>query len=595
MARDANRNLTVTTKVKDQSSKALKKLGEAGKKASGSIAGGFIKAQISIAGFKAAVKGAARLIKGITVDSAKMADQFAKSSKKLGISVETLSALNLAAELTGMNFASMANGLKILTKNVYDFSLGVGEAKDVFEEMGIVVTRADGNLKDAETLFLEIADAMGKLEDDTKRAAFAQRLFGRSGIEMVPLLKEGRGAIEEMMQEARDFGIVIDANTAKMGEDFVDAQRRFTAAIDGAKLAIAQELLPVLREWLEDGAKWIADHREEIRRWAESAIPKAVAAVKELAGALYEVAGAIKTIWDLSPAKLLAGLYGKGAPDVSQAGRPWPKGTGGPFVGEGAFADFDELRRNRARNIAAMREGVYSTSPPFYDFSNLPRKGGPVDTGRMHGPQQGPGLDFSAFKLGAKEAREEYEDLEKVVKETPQWMDTARSAYNVATDGIMTFVDTVTQGTASLKDAFSSLVRDLLRQLQRLAMNRLFTQLASTIFSNTSQTSGSGTSATAGAGAASDSASVYGMAEGGIVTRPTLAMIGEAGPEAVVPLDKYGSGTGGVTIGNVNVVAPEGSDPSEFGKAVAAAVSKELRYSGRFRSMVRGAARRGLR
>jgi hypothetical protein len=37
------------------------------------------------------------------------------------------------------------------------------------------------------------------------------------------------------------------------------------------------------------------------------------------------------------------------------------------------------------------------------------------------------------------------------------------------------------------------------------------------------------------------------MAEGGIVTRPTLAMIGEAGPEAVVPL-----GSGGGVGGNIN-------------------------------------------
>lgn len=32
------------------------------------------------------------------------------------------------------------------------------------------------------------------------------------------------------------------------------------------------------------------------------------------------------------------------------------------------------------------------------------------------------------------------------------------------------------------------------------------------------------------------------LAEGGIVSKPTLAMIGEAGPEAVVPLDKYNNG-----------------------------------------------------
>jgi hypothetical protein len=37
------------------------------------------------------------------------------------------------------------------------------------------------------------------------------------------------------------------------------------------------------------------------------------------------------------------------------------------------------------------------------------------------------------------------------------------------------------------------------------------------------------------------------MATGGIVTSPTLALIGEAGPEAVIPLGK-GGGMGGVTI-----------------------------------------------
>jgi hypothetical protein len=45
------------------------------------------------------------------------------------------------------------------------------------------------------------------------------------------------------------------------------------------------------------------------------------------------------------------------------------------------------------------------------------------------------------------------------------------------------------------------------------------------------------------------------MATGGIVTSPTFALIGEAGPEAVIPLDKMGGMGGGVTI-NVN-----GGDP----------------------------------
>jgi len=45
------------------------------------------------------------------------------------------------------------------------------------------------------------------------------------------------------------------------------------------------------------------------------------------------------------------------------------------------------------------------------------------------------------------------------------------------------------------------------------------------------------------------------LAEGGIVNRPTLAMIGEGGPEAVVPLNRGGGLGGGVTV---NVMMPEG-------------------------------------
>ena len=60
------------------------------------------------------------------------------------------------------------------------------------------------------------------------------------------------------------------------------------------------------------------------------------------------------------------------------------------------------------------------------------------------------------------------------------------------------------------------------------------------------------------------------MATGGVVTSPTFALIGEAGPEAVIPLDKMGGMGGGVTI-NVN-----GGDPN----AVVAALRTYMRQNG---------------
>ena len=49
---------------------------------------------------------------------------------------------------------------------------------------------------------------------------------------------------------------------------------------------------------------------------------------------------------------------------------------------------------------------------------------------------------------------------------------------------------------------------------------------------------------TSGIGKVGSALRIPGFAEGGIVTRPTLAVIGEAGPEAVVPLDRYNRGGG---------------------------------------------------
>ncbi len=57
------------------------------------------------------------------------------------------------------------------------------------------------------------------------------------------------------------------------------------------------------------------------------------------------------------------------------------------------------------------------------------------------------------------------------------------------------------------------------------------------------------------------------LAEGGIVTAPTLAVIGEAGPEAVIPLDRAGGGMGGGPM-TVNVYMPVGSDGDSVVRAL---------------------------
>jgi TP901 family phage tail tape measure protein len=54
------------------------------------------------------------------------------------------------------------------------------------------------------------------------------------------------------------------------------------------------------------------------------------------------------------------------------------------------------------------------------------------------------------------------------------------------------------------------------------------------------------------------------LADGGIVSRPTLALIGEAGPEAVIPLDRAGS----MGTTNIQIVMPAGADGDDVVRAL---------------------------
>jgi hypothetical protein len=69
---------------------------------------------------------------------------------------------------------------------------------------------------------------------------------------------------------------------------------------------------------------------------------------------------------------------------------------------------------------------------------------------------------------------------------------------------------------------------------------------------------------------------IPGLAEGGIVTQPTLALIGEKGPEAVIPLNKGGMGAGGITV---NVTGGL-STSAEIGQAVVNAIRAYNRSAG---------------
>lgn len=195
------------------------------------------------AAFIAAGGALAFALKG-TID--KM-DEISKLSSKIGIPTEQLSALSHAADLANVSIEQLGNGVKKLSVNMADVAGGdTGNAAKAFTALGVSVTDAAGQLKNAETVIIELADKFAGMEDGAGKTALAVQLFGKSGAELIPLLNEGGQGLKAMTDEARDLGITFDARTGKAAEQFNDNITRINAVFQGFVTRIAAAVLPTL-------------------------------------------------------------------------------------------------------------------------------------------------------------------------------------------------------------------------------------------------------------------------------------------------------------------------------------------------------------
>jgi len=188
----------------------------------------------------------------IVYKTAEVGDKFDKMSLRTGESVENLSALAYACDITGTDITGLETGLKFLTKGMNDASQGVGEAKDAFEELGISVVDSEGNLRPTIDVLMEAATKISEIENPAKQAALAMEIFGaRSGTQLVPLLKEGGTGIEELMGKAKDLGIVISTEAATKAAEFNDRMTDLKGSLAGAGRTIGDVLIPAIIPLIE--------------------------------------------------------------------------------------------------------------------------------------------------------------------------------------------------------------------------------------------------------------------------------------------------------------------------------------------------------
>ena len=73
------------------------------------------------------------------------------------------------------------------------------------------------------------------MSNATEKAALAQEIFGRAGINLVPLLEQGAPALEGFRKEAERLGVVWSKEEADDAAAFVDEMLNLSLAFEGLK------------------------------------------------------------------------------------------------------------------------------------------------------------------------------------------------------------------------------------------------------------------------------------------------------------------------------------------------------------------------
>lgn len=220
-------------------------------------------------------------------------DKLGKTAQKVGVPVEELSKLKVAAELSDVSMETLSKGLGILSQNMLKAAKGGGEAREKFDDLGISVTDGSGKVKSASTVLAEVAGKFETTADGAVKTARAMELFGKSGKELIPLLNEGKKGIEEAGEIAEHFGLVITDLAKNRAQLLNDNLKILGYASQGFVMQVTQGLLPAFVNWSESAVK-AAKGTDVIKQSADLVIN----AIKEIVVWFAYEASAAVSLWE---------------------------------------------------------------------------------------------------------------------------------------------------------------------------------------------------------------------------------------------------------------------------------------------------------
>lgn len=196
-------------------------------------------------GLSTASAGVVTGMLALATKSASTADDLLTLANQTGFTVEELQKMQYASSFIDVSMESMTGSVVKLTKNM-------ASGSDVFDQLGVSITNADGSMRDATDVWYDSIEALSQVTNETERDQLSMELFGKSAMEMAGIVDDGGQALRSLGDEAESTGLIL-------GQDAVEGAVAFNDQIDKVKntaeqaffkfgATLAETVLPALTE-----------------------------------------------------------------------------------------------------------------------------------------------------------------------------------------------------------------------------------------------------------------------------------------------------------------------------------------------------------
>jgi len=220
-------------------------------------------------GLVGATVGVGAAIGAAIMKTGAWADRFATLSGQTGISTKRLQELDYIGKKLDVDLETITGSMSKMIRNMASAEKGTGAAADAFKSLGVKVIDTNGNLRDSTTVYGEAITALGKVGNETERDALAMAIFGKSALELNPLITAGKDKLKELADEANRTGAVMSTDAVEAFDKFKDS----VDALGNSAKGIIGTLLAGLMPTLNQVVAWI---QSTLIPWLQVNLPVAI-------------------------------------------------------------------------------------------------------------------------------------------------------------------------------------------------------------------------------------------------------------------------------------------------------------------------------